>query len=291
MTRTLALLIPDLRNTEIFHHIAGEIATLARVADCNLIWGGSGRAKLDEDMSLQHRQNLCDQFIEKRVDGVFFAPYELMEGRSQANLHMAQAMHDAGIPVILLDRDILPFPQRSTFDMVGVDNLAGGHSLGEHLIKLGCKSICFVHCPHSAPTIPARIAGLRAAMDRHGLPMSRDLIFKGNASDPAFLQRILREGKPDTIVGSNDHTAALLIQGLTKLRIGIPDKVRVAGFDDVGFATFSSPALTAIQQPCREIAATAFRVMMERFTDPTIPPRQITLTPPLIVRDSCGAYL
>jgi LacI family transcriptional regulator len=290
-TRTLALLIPDLRNTEIFQHIAGEIATLARVNDYSLIWGGSGLPKLDADISLQHGENLCEQFIDKRVDGVFFAPYELMEGRSESNSRMAQQLHDAGIPVVLIDRDFLPFPLRSNFDLIGVDNLAGGHALGEHLIKLRCKSICFVHPPWSAPTVSARIAGLRTAMDKHGLSWNSTRVFEGNASEPAFIQRILREGRPDALVGSNDHTAALLLQSLIKLRIEVPQKVRVVGFDDVGFATLVSPALTTIQQPCRDIALTAYRAMMERLTDPTLPPRQINLSPRLIIRDSCGAYL
>jgi DNA-binding LacI/PurR family transcriptional regulator len=290
-TRTLALLIPDLRNTEIFQQIAGEIATLARVHDYSLIWGGSGQPKLDADVSLQHGENLSEQFIAKHVDGVFFAPYELMPGGAEANARMAQRLHDAGVAVVLIDRDFVPFPRRSNFDLVGVDNLDGGHALGEHLIKLRCQSICFVHPPHSAPSISARIAGLRAAMDKHGLPWSRERVFEGEASDPAFMQRILRTGKPDALVGANDHTAALLLQSLTKLRIAVPQKVRVVGFDDVVFATLVSPALTTIQQPCREIALTAFRTMMDRLADPALPPRHTMLSPRLIIRDSCGAYL
>ena len=290
-TRTLALLIPDLRNTEIFQQIAGEIATLARVNDYSLMWGGSGLPKLDADVSLQHGENLCEQFIAKRVDGVFFAPYELMEGRSEANSRMAQRLHDAGIPVVLIDREFLPFPRRSNFDLIAVDNVAGGHALAEHLIKLRCQSICFVHPPLSAPSVSGRIAGVREAMDRHGLPWGRDRVFEGNASDPAFIQRMLRDGKPDALVGANDHTAALLLQSLIKLKIEVPQKLRVVGFDDVAFATLVSPALTTVQQPCREIALTAYRAMMERLADPTIPPRNITLSPRLIIRDSCGAYL
>ncbi|HWB03494.1 MAG TPA: GntR family transcriptional regulator [Verrucomicrobiales bacterium] len=290
-TRALALLIPDLRNTEIFQQIAGEIATLARVNDYSLIWGGSGQPKLDADVSLQHGEDLCEQFIAKRVDGVFFAPWELMEGRGEANARMAQRLHDAGIAVVLIDRDFLSFPRRSRFDLIGVDNLDGGFALGEHLIKLRCKSICFVHPPYSAPTVSGRIAGVRAAMDKHGLPWSANCVFEGNASDPAFIQRTLREGKPDALIGANDYTAALLLQSLIKLRIEVPQKVRVVGFDDVAFATLVSPALTTVQQPCREIALTAYRAMMERLADPTLPPRTISLSPRLIIRDSCGAYL
>ena len=289
-TRTLALLIPDLRNTEIFQKIAGEIATMARVGGFGFVWGGSGQPRLETDVSLTHGESLCRQFVRSRVDGVFFTPYELMEGHAEASKRMAEMLHDAGIPVVLLDRDFLPFPQRSGFDLAGVDNVAGGHMLGEHLIRLGCRSLCFVHPPHSAPSAAGRIAGLRAAMDDNGLPWSRDQVFEGDAGDPAFIRRLLKSG-PDALVAANDHTAALLLQGLSRRRIEVPRQIRVVGFDDVGFATLASPALTTIHQPCREIAVCAFRAMIERLTDPTPPARHITVTPRLVVRDSCGAYL
>ena len=59
-TRVLALLIPDLGNTEIFQIIGGEIASLARVHNYILVWGGSGESKLDTGGTtprrlLQHR--------------------------------------------------------------------------------------------------------------------------------------------------------------------------------------------------------------------------------------------
>jgi DNA-binding LacI/PurR family transcriptional regulator len=40
-----------------------------------------------------------------------------------------------------------------------------------------------------------------------------------------------------------------------------------------------------------DIAITAFSAMMERIAEPTRPPRLLLLTPELIVRESCGAYL
>ena len=40
-SRTLGLLVPGLATTEIFQIICGEIASLARVQDYGLLWGGS----------------------------------------------------------------------------------------------------------------------------------------------------------------------------------------------------------------------------------------------------------
>ncbi|HTR40971.1 MAG TPA: substrate-binding domain-containing protein, partial [Pseudomonadales bacterium] len=67
--------------------------------------------------------------------------------------------------------------------------------------------------------------------------------------------------------------------------------VRVVGFDDAQYATLVSPPLTTIHQPCREIALMTLRTMLERIADPAIPARNISLTPRLVVRESCGAYL
>jgi LacI family transcriptional regulator len=98
-------------------------------------------------------------------------------------------------------------------------------------------------------------------------------------------------GEVDAAVCANDHTAAILLQSLERRGIRVPRNIRVVGFDDVRFAAVLSVPLTTIHQPCREIAATAFRAMLERIANPSIPPRSLTLFPRLVIRESCGAYM
>lgn len=289
--RLLALLIPDLGNTEIFQLICGEIASLARVHDYSLVWGGSGQPRLDAGASLRHAEELCRHYIEQRVSGVFFAPYELVPEQGEANRNMAVMLRDAGIQVVLIDRDLVPFPERSDFDLVGVDNIAAGWQLGMHLIKLGCRDLRFVTRPLSAPTVAARIAGVREALAQSGVSIPPDLVCTGDPSDTRVVRQWVTPNRPDAFVCANDHTAALLLRTLHALKVEVPRQVRVVGLDDVKFATLVSPALTTVHQPCRDIAITAFRAMQERLADPTLPARHFALTPRLMVRDSCGAYL
>lgn len=287
----LALLVPSLGNTEIFQLICGEIASLARVHNYGLVWGGSELPKLDPETSLRHSEELCRQFIERRVSGVFFAPHELVKDKEETNRALAVMLREAGIPVVLLDRDLTPFPGRSDFDLVGIDNLAGGYMLAEHLLKLGCTRIHFVSRPMSAPTVDARIAGVREALGRHGIVPERGWLHVGDLEDKKFVRGLTGPLRPDAYICANDHTAAMLMRELQKSNVRVPQDVRVLGFDDVKFATLVSPPLTTIQQPCREIALTAFRAMMDRHADPTLPACHLTLTPRLVIRDSCGAYL
>jgi DNA-binding LacI/PurR family transcriptional regulator len=290
-SKLLALLVPGLGNTEIFQLICGELASLARMHDYGLVWGGSDQPRLDPDLGLQQAEQLCRQFIERRVAGVFFAPHELVKEKEAANREMAVMLREAGIPVILLDRDLTAFPARSDFDLVGIDNVAGGYLLAEHLLKLGCSRIHFVARPLSAPTVDARIAGVREALARRNVKSDPNWVHIGDLEDKRFVRSLTGPLLPDAYVCANDHTAAQLLRELHQAKVRVPEDVRVVGFDDVKFATLVSPPLTTMQQPCREIALTAFRAMMDRLSDATLPACHLSLSPRLVIRDSCGAYL
>jgi LacI family transcriptional regulator len=289
--RHFGLLIPGLGNTEIFELICGELGCLARSHDYSLLWGGSTYPHADTDASLGHAEELCRHFIAHRVAGVFFAPYELIPGRDTANRQLAERLRQAGIPVILLDRDLQSFPIRSDFDLVGLDNLASGYLLAEHLVKLGCRHIHFVARPHSAPTVDARVAGVREAFLRHRIEPDAGWLRTGDPESPAFVRSLTAGKRAEAFICANDFTAALLIRSLESAGIRVPRDVRVAGFDDVKYATLLSVPLTTVHQPCREIAATALRAMLERIAEPSLPARHIALAPRLVVRESCGAYL
>ena len=164
---TLGLLVPGLSTTEIFQIICGEIASLARVLDYGLLWGGSTDPREDSDASLEHAETLCKQFIERRLSGVFFAPAELESKQAEFNQRLAESLRGAGVPVVLIDRDLMGFPDRSDFDLVGLDNVTAGYMVAKHLIKLGCTRLFFVARPLSAATVDARIAGVPRG---HGAP-------------------------------------------------------------------------------------------------------------------------
>ena len=289
--RQLGLLIPGQGTTEIFQLITGELASLARVQDYTLLWGGSTHPHRDTDASIEHTEEVCRQFIASKVSGVFFAPCELQPEQDQVNRRLAEMLRQAGIAVVLLDRDLQAFPHRSDFDLVGLDNMAAGHQLASHLFKLGCRHLYFVARPHSAPTVDARIAGVREAFARHRIEPAPDWVRLGDPADLKFVRSLTAGNQADAFICANDHTAAVLMRSLESAGIRVPRDVRVVGFDDVKYATLLSVPLTTIHQPCRDIAVIAFRIMLERIAEPTLPPRSIMLTPRLIIRESCGAYL
>ena len=108
----IGLMVPSLRHTEIFEPICGELASLARGHDCGL-WGPAISSASEAQMTVEEAETLCGQFIERGVVGVFFVSFEYKTDRETTNLRITERLKQAGIPVVLLDRDIGVFPHRS----------------------------------------------------------------------------------------------------------------------------------------------------------------------------------
>jgi len=283
----VSTLIAGLGDTEFFEPICAQIAQASHACNLSLIWGATSPATPvggDDDIDA-----LCARFVAQRVSGVFFVPDELPEGStSNRNQKIAQALTAAGIAVVLLDRDIVPFPAQSPYDLVGIDNVDAGYKQTRHLLDCGCKRILYVTRPGQLWTKTARIAGYKLALESAGLPFDPAHICVGDATDPMFCKSLLKL-KPDGIVSFHDPVAIHLIQNFQKLRVAIPQKIKIVGLDDVRYSEFLPIPITTLQQPCLSIGTQAADLMVRRLNRDNHPPRRILFDTRLIVRTSSQA--
>jgi DNA-binding LacI/PurR family transcriptional regulator len=280
------LLIPNLSDTEIFAPICQGLSEAPQTRKNALLWGN-----IAPDLETRDEQawELCKQYVSKKVAGVFFAPLELTPGREETNRQILSTLERARIPVVLIDRCVLPYPKRSAHDLVAIDHRRVGYMVTEHLATLGCRRIGFVGYARSASTVEARIAGYRDALFVAGLAVEKELIHQIDVNLLSELKSYLEKQKPDALVCGNDRTAAQVMQCLLRLKFKIPDDIRIVGIDDVEYASLLPCPLTTVHQPCREIGVTAAAVMHERLRNPDMPVRDILLDCKLVVRESCGA--
>ena len=285
----LGLLVPERDTMPVFDAICGELSALSRVHDFGLLWGDSHLPYADLDSTPEHAVEVCHKFIEKEVDGVFFAPMVYGENIQAANREVIECLSQAGIPIILLDRDMHRFPKRSPLDLVSVNYFSGGFMIAEHMIRLGCVKPCFLALENFISPVEARLSGMREAMLRYGIPSNVPFDFYGNPADVKFVKKLVSANRKDCILCATDRIANQLIGTLNRLGMDVPDQIRVAGFNDI-HATLGPVPLTTVHQPCREIADVAFAAMQERIATPGLAPRTIRLEPRLVVRESCGTY-
>jgi len=280
-----AALIAGLGDTEFFEPICASIALSCHEKHHGLLWGNLTDI-YTKNLTQQACQAIVRGFVAKNVLGVFFAPDELdEEHENDPNQMLVEALSNAGMKIILLDRDVCAFPSSSPYDVVGIDNYQAGYDQTNHLIQNGCRRILYVTRPGILSTKTARIAGYCYAMEQAGLKRDPAWICKGNVDDSRFIDKMLSY-KPDGIVCFHDPIAAALIQCLLLRNITIPQKIKVIGLDDVKYSQLIQVPLTTLRQPCREIGIQATNLMIERVNGVPLPPRHVHLATALIVRDS-----
>ncbi|MBV9106363.1 MAG: GntR family transcriptional regulator [Verrucomicrobia bacterium] len=282
------LLIPNLGETEIFGPICQGMAESCQRRNHALLWGDTTPS--EEGKEFQTLE-LCRQYVAKKVAGVFFAPLERTPQNDRINEAAVAVLEEAGIPIVLLDRNFLSYPNGSPYDLVAIDHRRAGFMATEHLLKLGCKCIAFVAYTQSASTVEARIAGYREALFFWRAPAEPSLVWRLSADDASDLGHMVAGQEPQAIVCANDRTAGQVMHTLMERDYRIPNDVRIVGIDDVQYASLLPVPLTTVHQPCREIGVAAVVAMLERITSPETPRRDILLDCKLVVRESCGASL
>jgi DNA-binding LacI/PurR family transcriptional regulator len=286
--RTFGLLIPELGLTEIFEPICHGMMRSPFARPDALLWGNASSSVRE---TAKEAEQMVHSFIVQKVAGVFFAPLELTGEKEAVNRRIARALERAQIPVVLLDRCYTPYPERSTHDLVGVDNRRAGFVAASHLLVHGARRLVFLGEPNAANTVDARITGFYEALRTHSVIPDREAVWRGSPQDDAFVKQMLEVSRPEGIVCANDLTAARLMQVLLGLGVRIPEEIRIIGMDDVKYASLLPVPLTTIHQDCAGIGAVAMATMLERLEHPELPVRDVLVPTRLVVRRSCGAHL
>jgi len=275
------LLIPGLGTTEIFEPICRGIATAQFSGHHDLLWGASLSSSASEE---QQAEQLCDYYVQRGVSGVFFAPLELTGRKDEINQRITCALDEAGIPVVLLDRDTVVYPNRSKYDLIGIDNRRAGFVITNHVLDCGAKRIVYLARPNSAPTVAERELGYHEAIRARGDSSIEGWTEIGAPGDTSFVSELISRHRPDAIVCANDFTAAHLMTSLNTLGIRVPSEVKVTGMDDIRYASMLQTPLTTIHQPCQELGAAALAAMLDRIAQPKLPVRNFLVDFRLVVR-------
>ena len=210
----------------------------------------------------------------------FFVPQDSPGDGGRRNREIAETLRKNGIAVVLIDRDIVPFPQRSDFDFVGIDNVQAGYRQAAHLLSLGCRRLVYVSHAKQVWTVDARFSGFRNALEENHIATDGGILFRGDPADPAFVRSVIR-AKPDGIVFVHDDMAIDFMPVWEKLS---RRKVRYIGLDDISHCR--PLGISSMRQPARFIGEEAARLMALRMGHDAMPPRQILFSAELVARRS-----
>ena len=281
--RSIGLIVPAWQGSDFFPALCGEVASVCQRKGRPLLFADTSR--ISSAGMAKRLETIAESFVEQRVSGVMFHPVDFCERAQKVNRAVVDVFRAAGVPVVLLDCDIVNPPDESGLDVVGIDNISAGWRLGEHMLSRGARRILYASVfSNVSPNAQARLAGLRDAVNAN---RDATLFEYGMRSNPGGrLGECLRKTKAEAIVCSNDNVAALVVKELASLGLRVPRDVLVSGVNDLTIATVVNPALTTIHQPCPDIARVAFEMLERRSADPDAPPMRVFLPAPLVMRES-----
>ena len=279
---SIGLIVPGIGCGEIFPPICRELSRIAQSEGISLLFGSDTADSVAA--RVRGAMDMARQFVAKKVSGVIFQPLEFVEDSERHNTEIVGIFTKAGIPVVLIDCDIVPSPRRSPCDLVGINNFDAGRMLAEHMLSAGARHVKVLCRPLCASTVMDRILGVQSVL---GARRPEDITVTADPADEEPIARAVRgKNGADAFICANDAVASWLLVSLRKLGKRVPEDVLVAGVDDVRYATLVTPPLTTVHQPCEEIAATAFGCLLARIDHPATPPRECLLRAPLVVRRS-----
>lgn len=284
--RLLGLIVPR-PGEGIFAPMCDAIMQEAEQRGYGLLLAGSLMA--GRDVALPRKEAFCEQLRARRVAGVFFGPLDVPPGQTAINLQIAEELDRAGIPLILLDREICPYPGRSRYDLVGINNRRESAMVTEHLLRLGCRRIEYIRDVWDVSTAAARVDGYKDAMARYGIEAPAEWVHYWREDEQAFVRELIRRPHAEAFVCANDRLAEALLHNLAVLGVRVPDDVRVVGFDDNERSARLPVPLTTVRQPAAFLGIMAAKMLLERVENPDLPPREMMLSCELVVRASCGA--
>ena len=218
------------------------------------------------------------------------------EGKVDGLILFAPPSDDPGIAQLVEDR--LPFVvvhgrSRTTgYSYVDTDNDRGTALLLEHLFALGHRRIGFVSGPLAELNSQDWLRSYRRTLRAGGVRVEEELIRQGDwtlESGHAALKALVGLRNPPTAVSfSNDQMAIGALKAAHELGLRIPEDLSIAGYDDIQYASFTTPGLTTVRQHIGAVGDKVAELILERIEGKRRS-RRIVLEPELVVRGSTRA--
>jgi LacI family transcriptional regulator len=258
----VSLIVPDITNP-FFAELARELELACSAAGYQLMLANSMESPGIEQQSLAAA-------LDHSPGGVILVPSATTTGLPDTS----------GVQVVVCDRRL----PDCTAPTVLSDNRQGATAAVAYLRGLGHTRIACVAGPPGVEAADERLSGYLAMTGG-----SEELVLRGPFNyefGMSAAARLLSLPSPPTaIFASSDQQAIGALHACAIRGIRVPAQVSVCGFDAIPLAALTSPELTTVRQPIREMASRSLNLLLGEQPAPST---TVILPTELIIRGSCG---
>jgi LacI family transcriptional regulator len=226
------------------------------------------------------KEAAVETLLERQVEGIVHATMYHRVAQPPATLHE--------VPAVLLDC----YVEDRSLPSVVPDEVQGGHTATECLLRKGHRRIGFINVVDPIPAAAGRLQGYREALATYDLPFDERLVASrsGDAHGgyQATLHLMQQPTPPTALFCFNDRVAMGAYEALRRLGCAIPDDVAVVGFDNQEIiAAGLYPPLTTVQLPHYQMGQWAVNYLIQHAgSHPDPSPLQHRIECPLVLRNS-----
>ena len=312
-TASRALLNPELINESTMIRIQAAIRQLGYMPNSAARALRSRRTKLIGTIVTTLDHAICASLVEALQAKLHAGGYALVVTSSEfdirAELEQARTLVERGVEALvlvgdhhrpelyeLMARRQIPFintyafrPDRP-YSCVGFDNAVAGEKVASHLVQLGHKKIAMIAgIQKENDRASDRATGVKRELSRSGLNLRNELF-----CEKPYIIEAGREGLRDlmraeipftAIICGSDILAFGVLAECRALKIKVPEKLSIAGFDDLEFAPHLFPPLTTIRVPAEEMGIRAAEYVI-RCLETEASVQHIHLEATLILRET-----
>ncbi len=204
------------------------------------------------DYELQVRELLNEQGA-----AVVVLATEMMDGD-------LEPYRNAPCPLVILDH----WTESMEFNSVLINNADAARMMTEHLLENGHTEVGYLRGAFRIKGFRSRFVGFQTALKKRKIPYKEEYtVTLGTSSNGAYqdMLRYLQKNPrlPTAFFADNDMIALGAMKALQEMGMRIPEDVSIVGFDDLPFCEISSPPLTTLRVPNREMGKMAVRRLAE----------------------------
>lgn len=272
-TNTLGLIVDDISNF-FFGNISRTIEEEANKFGYTVMFCNSQN---DEGKS----RDVLSALVAKQMDGYIIAPTESM-------LPEIEQLENSGTPYVLIDR----FFPGSDANSVTLDNYKGAYDSVAHLVKQGYSNIAIITNDTEQIQIQERLEGYKAALRKFKIPFFPGFVkripFKYTAAKALKEMEDFIQNRPeiDSVLFTSNNLGIIGIESLRNLKKKVGIDLGVICFDDNNLFRLSSPSITIVSQPIKNIGKKAVQILLEQLNKKKKGTTQLVLPPALIIRES-----
>lgn len=270
-TDLIGLVVPSIEN-QFMSELAYYAEMSARSHGYNIMLCNSGP-------DLKQEKTVVKLLLGRQVDGILIVP---QSSRTYENI---RAYTDQ-VPTVFLGENLRDQPQ----SYVTVDNSRGTYIGTKYLYDLGHRDILYFGRRHST-THQLRAEGYMKACQEFGLQQrfynsefSRSSINNGYQMAKDLFSRPIDYS---AIFASTDSNALGILKAADEMRIDIPGRLSLIGFDNIPSTGLPRIDLTTIEQPKRDMAIQAVDMLRDKIENGTQGYVHQILLPSLIKRGTC----